>query len=233
MSVAIADGFGFVKARLSTLSAFTQAIIVGVVLTGVSYIAGVLFGWITEVNYLEVFAVFTSYASTYLCVVQKRINYVFGAISTFAYGILFLQSGLVASMILNFYLVPTLVYGWFRWKKDSETRPVKHVELKWVPVYLAVTVAFYIGAVTISAAFGGAFAPVDSAILIGTILAQFLLDNKKIETWIIWAVVNVAAIYVYFSSGLTLVGFQYILFLLNTVYGYYSWHKSMKETING
>lgn len=232
MSVAVADGFGYLKSRITSLSAFTEAVLVGFALTGVSYLAGVLFGWITELNYLEVFAVFTSYASTYLCVKQKRINYVFGAVSTAAYGVLFLQQGLVASMLLNFYLAPALVYGWFRWKADSQTRPVAHVAWKWVPVYAVVTAAFYVGAVALSAAFGGAFAPVDSLILIGTILAQFLLDNKKIETWIVWAVVNVAAIYVYFSSGLTLVGFQYILFLLNTVYGYYSWHKSMKETIN-
>lgn len=229
MSVALAHGLDYMKVRVTGLSAVTQAILIGVVLTGLSYVVGLAFGWITEVNYLEAFAVFTSYGSTYLCVVQKRLNYVFGAISTAAYGILFLQYGLIASMLLNFYLAPALVYGWFRWKKDSVTRPVQHVAWKWVPVYAVVTIGFYLGAVALSTAFGGAFAPIDSMILIGTILAQFLLDNKKIETWIIWAIVNVAAIYVYFTSGLTLVGFQYIFFLLNTVYGYYMWHKSMKE----
>lgn len=206
---------------------FTEAIAVAIFFTSVSYLVAVAAGWITEVNYLEVFAVFTSYASTYLCVVQKRLNYVFGAVSTLAYGFLFMQSGLVASMLLNFYLAPALVYGWFRWKADSVTRPVRHLELKWVPVYVLVTAAAYVGAVALSSAFGGTFAPLDSIILIGTILAQFLLDNKKIETWIVWAVVNVAAIYLYFASGLPLAGFQYIFFLANTVYGYIQWKRSM------
>lgn len=207
---------------------FTEAIAVAIVFTSVSYLVALAAGWITELNLLEVFAVFTSYASTYLCVVQKRLNYVFGAISTLAYGFLFMQSGLVASMLLNFYLAPALVYGWFRWKSDAVTRPVKHLELKWVPVYVLVTAAAYVGAVALSSAFGGTFAPLDSVILIGTILAQFLLDNKKIETWIVWAVVNVAAIYLYFASGLALAGFQYIFFLANTVYGYVQWNRSMK-----
>lgn len=206
---------------------FAEAIAVAIFFTGLSYLVALAAGWINDVNYLELFAVFTSYASTYLCVVQKRLNYVFGAISTLAYGILFMQSGLVASMILNFYLAPALVYGWFRWKSDTQTRPVTHVAPKWLPVYLILTIGFYIGAVALSSAFGGAFAPLDSVILIGTILAQFLLDNKKIETWMVWAVVNVAAIYLYFTSGLPLAGFQYIFFLLNTVYGYIQWRKTL------
>lgn len=208
---------------------FTEAITVAIVFTGLSYLVALAAGWVTELNYLEVFAVFTSYASTYLCVVQKRLNYVFGAISTLAYGFLFLQSGLVASMLLNFYLAPALVYGWFRWKADSVTRPVTHLALKWVPVYVLVTAAAYVGAVALSTAFGGTFAPLDSVILIGTLLAQFLLDNKKIETWIVWVVVNVAAIYLYFTSGLPLAGLQYVFFLANTVYGYYTWNRSMKN----
>ena len=73
---------------------------------------------------------------------------------------------------------------------------------------------------------GGTLATTDSVILVGTMLAQFLLDNKKIENWAVWAVVNVFAIYTYFSAGLTLAGFQYIFFLANTVYGYVMWQRS-------
>lgn len=206
---------------------YAQAFAVAVVLTGVSYIVGVLAGWITEVNYLEAFAVFTSYACTYLCVKEKRFNYPIGALSTAAYCVLFFQQGLIASAILNLYLTPSLIYGWFRWGRDSAPRPVRHVELKWVPVYLGVTAIAYFGAVTLAGAFGGAFAPLDAIILVGTILAQFLLDNKRIETWMIWAVVNVVAIYTYFSADLHLAGFQYVFFLANTLYGWFEWKRSM------
>jgi len=69
----------------------------------------------------------------------------------------------------------------------------------------------------------------DSLILAGTILAQFLLDNKKLENWAIWAIVNVLAIYTYLSTGLILVAFQYVFFLLNTVYGFVLWKGSMNH----
>ena len=135
----------------------------------------------------------------------------------------------MASMLVNIYLTPSLIYGYFRWRSDDNTRPVTHVALKWVPVYLIVTIAAYLGALGIAKALGGTMALADSVILVGTILAQFLLDNKKIETWAVWVIVNVAAIYTYFNAGLALAGFQYIFFLGNTVFGALVWYKSLKE----
>lgn len=215
-----------------------EAIGIGIVLTALSYIAGVLLGWINlaSLNWLEVFAVFTSYGSTYLCVKERRINYPIGAISSAAYAVLFLQSHLFASAVLNAYLVPTLVYGWWRWRHDTHTRPISHVQLKMVPVYIAIAGAGYAGAALISSKLGGTMAWTDSVILACTILAQFLLDNKKLENWGIWALVNVFAIYTYATTGLPLVAFQYVFFLANTVYGYIIWRnsKNMREsTVRG
>lgn len=203
---------------------------VGVVLTGLSYATGIVFGWTSaHLNWLEVFAVFTSYSSTYLCVVERRANYPIGAISSAAYAYLFLQSGLFSSAVLNAYLVPTLIYGWLRWRKDSNTRPVTHLKIKMIPVYLAIAGVGYAGAAMLSQHLGGAMAWTDAMILAGTILAQFLLDNKKLENWAAWAIVNAFAIYTYLQAGLFLVALQYVFFLGNTAYGYVVWRRSMKN----
>ena len=214
-----------------------ESIGIGIFLTILSYVVGAFAGWVSlaTLNWLEVFAVFTSYSCTYLCVKERRINYPIGAVSSAAYAVLFLQSGLFASAILNAYLVPTLIYGWIRWRQDSNTRPVTHVTLKMLPVYLLIALVAYAGAALISQSLGGAMAWTDSLILTGTILAQFLLDNKKLENWIVWALVNVFAIYTYATSGLPLVAFQYVFFLANTVYGYIIWkgslnHESLRTT---
>lgn len=214
---------------------FIESAVIGVILTALSYIVGLLAHWLdpSSLNWLEVFAVFTSYSCTYLCVVERRINYPIGAISSAAYAVLFMQSGLISSAILNAYLAPTLIYGWLRWRKDTSTRPVTHVEIKWMPIYLLVVVVGYVGASLISKSFGGAMAWTDSVILAGTILAQFLLDNKKLENWGVWAIVNVFAIYTYWTIGLPLVAFQYVFFLANTVYGYITWNQSKERAHEG
>jgi nicotinamide mononucleotide transporter len=230
MSVATAIG---APARAGATKNIIEATIIGVVLTALSYAVGIFFGWTSSVNPLEAFAVFTSYMSTYLCVKERRFNYIAGAISTAAYALLFFQSGLLASAVLNLYLTPTLAYGWFRWKKDVDTRPITRVSWKMIPVYLLVAGLFYLGATQLVVLLGGTLAAADSAILAGTVLAQFLLDNKKIENWIVWAVVNVFAIYTYAHVGLALVAFQYVFFLLNTVYGFgvWNWSKQNEESL--
>lgn len=209
----------------------TESVGVGIFFTLLSYVVGIAFGWLSaaSLNWLEVFAVLTSYACTYLCVKERRINYPLGAISSAAYAILFLQSGLFASAVLNAYLVPTLIYGWIRWRRDTVTRPVTHVQLKMVPAYIAIALIGYGGAALISQRLGGTMAWTDSVILTATILAQFLLDNKKLENWIVWAIVNVFAIYTYMTIGLPLVAFQYVMFLANTIYGYIIWKRSMRH----
>lgn len=217
--------------RTTSTRDITESVAIGFVLTLISYIVGMTLGWIqgSTLNWLEVFAVFTSYSCTYLCVKERRINYPIGAISSAAYAILFIQSGLFASAILNAYLVPTLIYGWIRWRKDTHTRPVTHITPRMLPVYLLVALGGYAGAALLSKQFGGAMAWTDSVILAGTILAQFLLDNKKLENWGVWALVNIFAIYTYATSGLPLVAFQYVFFLANTVYGYIIWKRSMNH----
>lgn len=204
----------------------TQGVIIGVFLTALSYMVGLQAGWITSLNWLEVFAVFTSYVCTFLCVVERRINYPIGAASTAAYCVLFLQFDLLASAAINAFLAIYLVYGWFRWKSDNDTRPVTRMSAKdWV-IHLAVAGAGYLIIVGLASALGGTLAWTDSAILAGTILAQFMMDNKKLANWVIWAVVNVFAIYTYFNAGLALAGFQYVFFLANTAYGFWMWKHS-------
>jgi nicotinamide mononucleotide transporter len=214
-----------------TLINIIQGSVIGVLLTALSYIVALKAGWVTEVNLLEVFAVFTSYVSTWLCVFERRANYPVGAISCFAYTILFYSFGLYGSAVVNAYLTIALVYGWFRWRADADTRPITHLQWKWIPVYLAVTAAFYFVALWLVTAVGGTLAVTDTVVLVTMMLAQFLLDNKKFETWYVWAVVNVFAIYTYANAGLSLAAFQYVFFLINAFYGMYMWKKSMEAQL--
>jgi len=208
-----------------------ESVIIGVVLTGLSYLIGFYFGWITTVSPLEAFAVLTSYSCTYLCVRERRINYPIGAVSNAAYALLFYSFGLMGSAVVTAYLTISLVYGWFRWKDDSNTKPVAFVEAKWWPVYILATALAFLGGFGLYHLLGAAVVWTDLAVMAGSILAQFLMDNKKMESWIVWAIVNVFAIYTYMTSGLFIAGVQYIFFLGNAFYGWYCWNKSRKATI--
>ena len=205
-----------------------QGTVLGVVLTAASYLLGLQFGWIDAVSYIEAFAVFTSYLCTFLCVVERRINYPIGAISNAAYCVLFAQFGLVGSSFVTGYLTFSLVYGWFRWNSDTATRPVTHLRMDWwIPAYVGIAAVAFIGSLFLYPAFGQPVVWTDAVVLVGSVIAQLMLDNKKLENWAVWIVVNIFAIYTYINAGLALAAFQYVFFLANAFYGYYMWKKSM------
>jgi nicotinamide mononucleotide transporter len=202
--------------------------VIAVLVTAFLNIVVILFGW-PQPGIIEQGAVFTSFMCTWLCVKQSRWNYPVGVISTILLAIVFLDQKLLGSAALNIYLIPTLIYGWFIWGKDEETKTVTRLDIsRAFPVYILVAGIVYGGAVFIIEKLGGELAGLDAMILFGSILAQFLLDRKKLETWFVWMIVNVISIYVYFNAGLYLLTLQFVYFLFNAILGYNKW-KSTTE----
>jgi len=205
----------------------TEALIIATVITSLLTIATLTFTS-DPINWLETASVFFSFGATWLCTRQVRFNYIFGIVSTILLSITFWQANLLGSMALNLYLIPTVIIGWFMWGKDSNPLPVQHVKLKKIGLYLLFTVITWFGAVKTIEFFGGSIALLDGWLLVGTVLAQFLLDRKKIETWIVWILVNIVSVYVYWNAGLYLLALQFVLFGANAVYAYIKWNQSMK-----
>lgn len=214
-----------------SLNTFVESLWIAMIFTALSLALSLSMGWISsnDINNMEVFATFTSFSCTWMCVKQTRWNYPMAILSTASLAWVFWQQNLLASAALNLYLIPTVIYGYFIWGKDATTKPVQHVELRILPQYVMFTVLAYIGAWIVARSLGGELAPLDSWLLIGSIFAQFLLDRKKIETWLVWISVNVVSIYVYFTSELYLLAIQFSLFLLNAVWGYYNWYRTMEN----
>lgn len=179
------------------------------------------------VAWLEAAAVWASFGSTWLCTRQSRFNYVFAVVATALLVVVFLQARLYGSAALNLYLVPTVVYGFFVWGRDRSTRPVEHVSPRTAPVYLAATAVTWAGAYWVITTLGGAMTVLDGWLLVGSVLAQYLMDRKKIECWFVWVAVNVASVYVYAASGLYLLATQYVFFLANACYAWFAWRRTM------
>lgn len=209
------------------IETFLLASAAGVVLTLLALCFGTILGVKDIPGWLEIGAVGTSFSCTFLFVLQRRQCYLWGFVTTSLYAALFWQFHLPGSAIVQVYLLGALVYGFFRWGRDADTRRVTRVKSWWWLVYILVSGVTWFGAMLISTSYGNPVPMWDSAILALSILAQWLLDNKKLETWGVWVLVNAIAVPLYWSQGLSLVAAEYVFFLGNAVWGYYEWRKSM------
>lgn len=219
------DEITLTKNLKNTLS----GIVIAFVLTGFSYFVADWAGWaeLNAVNWLEAFAVFTSYVCTWLCVHQTRWNYPVGIVTTAAYSLLFWQFELLSLALFNLYLVFSLAYGYWRWGSDTDTRPVTNIQGVWWLGYVGLAAGIYGLLWIINTVMSNEMGLLDVGLAVASGVAQFMLDNKKLPNWILWILIDIVSIWLYFQTGLFVVAFQYVFFLLNAFYGFYEWKKSM------
>lgn len=207
---------------------FTIAALIAIAASGATFALGFALGWFPDgVNGFEVVAATLNYGATYLSIKQRRFAYTLGFLASAGWAIAFYQYNLLGSAMLSLYLVGQLIYGYFRWGPDGKTRPVHKFQWKWAWAYVTATVFTYLGAVGIITLFGGSFAFWDGAILVLTILAQFLLDNKVLSSWFVWTAVNIIGVTLYTTAGAPFAAVQQLLFGLANIWGYLAWRKSM------
>lgn len=216
------------KMRSWQLTQFLVSVAIGVVLTALSYAVAYLMQWDVTFNWLDALAVGTSYSCTWLCVVQSRLNYLIGAVSVALYSLLFWQAGFTALAAFNLYMVGSLIYGWFRWGRDSRPRRVRNLQLdRWTLGYIAIGLTIAAACVLVNQWFPGTFSTMDITITALSGMAQTMLDNKRLQNWHTWFVVNILSMWAFYHAGMYIVLLQYVMFTINTVIGAVSWKRSM------
>src|SRR5690606_16840397 len=64
-----------------------------------------------------------------------------------------------------------------------------------------------------------AFPYLDSFVTVMSITTTFLMINKKVESWILWIVIDIIATYMYFVKGIRFVALEYAVFCVIAAFG--------------
>jgi nicotinamide mononucleotide transporter len=129
------------------------------------------------------------------------------------------------------YIVLGLI-GWWQWLYGGKNRTVLQVShTSWLEVVmLTVTGAFatfglhyYFVKINDSAPF------LDALTTILSLIAQYLLNCKRIESWYVWIVADVIYIGLYIQKGLNLTAILYAVFTGMCIAGLFSWWKVWRD----
>ena len=144
---------------------------------------------------------------------------------------LFYQAELYSDMTLHIIYVGQQIYGWYYWvygAKDQPSLPVtksKPAELAgWVAAGL---VGMVIWGYLMHHLAKAAVPYPDAFIAIASLIAQWLMARKRLDSWFFWIAVDVVAIAVYIYKGLYPTAGLYLVFLGLCVIGLEQWKKSM------
>ncbi len=154
-----------------------------------------------------------------------------GLVQVILYIFVFYDAKLYSDLILHVIYVIMQIYGWSHWLHGGAT----HSSLKISRQPLTHTVAWSLSAIFGTMVWGYVMASLtdaavpyfDAFIVVTSLIAQWLLARKKIESWFYWITVDVVAIGVYLYKSLYITTGLYSVFLFLAVSGYFTWRKSL------
>lgn len=183
-------------------------------------------------NLVEIIAVVFSLISVILTIKNNILCWYTGIIGIIFYSIIFYQNHLLSNMWLQGLFIIQSIFGIVNWNK-----PIKY-PIKWVGkqnriIVFSITSLICIIIYIITKSFGGNMPYLDSITTSLSIMAMVLMAYRKIDSWILWILVDIIFIWFFYTNGLFLSSFIYFIFLLLSISGLLQWKTDMttKERI--
>ena len=144
----------------------------------------------------------------------------------FAY--VFLNAKLYADVTLMGFFIGSAIVGWWAWRYGARGTelPVRHVKPAPMAMLLALASLVALGYGWLLYRFTDAYAPfLDSVVLAFSVLGQFLMIGRRVESWWFWLIVNTIAVPLYASRGLYVTSVLYAAFWVNAIVSLARWRR--------
>ena len=190
---------------------------------------------------IEATAVVFGFACVWLTIRQNIWCWPTGLVQVVLYLFIFYQVKLYSDMLLHGVYVVMQLYGWYWWlhggRDRADLEPGLHAGLAVTRLSATALAGWVLLVVIASLGWGQLMATQTDAALpyadafttVASLVAQWLLARKKLESWLFWIAVDLAAIGIYFYKGLLLTAGLYTAFLVMAVIGLLAWHRSERE----
>lgn len=156
-----------------------------------------------------------------------------GIVGCSLFALLFYDVRLYADVALQVFFILTCIVGWVQWRRGAGGKPlpITSASVQSLAVMACVGLAATVAYGLMLREFTDAYAPfIDSAVLAFSVIAQFLLMGRRIETWPVWLLVNTISVPLYASRGLYLTAVLYAAYWVNAVVSWWWWNRQMRAT---
>ncbi len=178
--------------------------------------------WGYDVSILEFISALTSLIGVWLGTTGKRITWPWWAISSALYMLFFYEAKLYASSILQIIFIVAAIWGWFDWAPTGVVTGYINNRHR---MYWAVGTIVSVSALTpILSRIGAAATWSDAFLLIGSLVAQILMVYGKVESWVLWLIVDAAGTIEYAYLGYWFTALLYAIFTAIAVIGWKRWY---------
>lgn len=153
-------------------------------------------------------------------------NYPIGIVNNVILFLVFLFAGLYAAAGLQIVFLAFGAHGWLRWTSRIERDPgyVVRTPRRTVPWLLICGVVGFGMLLWALTSFTDSQAAVpDAATTAASLVAQYMLNRKWLENWLVWIGVDIAFAGLSIVAGLWVIGALYLLFIGLAALGFRNW----------
>lgn len=150
-----------------------------------------------------------------------------GLVMVSLYIVIFYDAKLYSDMLLQCVYVGLQIYGWWHWSRVREAHGEvivevlgRHQRFLWLGVLVVGTAALGTGMGRLTDA---ALPFWDASTTMMSLVAQWLMGRKKLESWVLWIAVDVLSIGIYWQRGLYITMGLYAVFLVLASVGLWKW----------
>jgi nicotinamide mononucleotide transporter len=180
-------------------------------------------------NYYEVVAVIFGIVSVYLSTRQNIWSWPTGIVNVTMYIVVFFQVKLYADMGLQVVYLALSVYGWYQWLYGGVGRTALHVSRtrpRTAALLAGLGIASAAALATLLDRHTDAALPyLDSAVTATSLVAQWMMTRKLLESWLVWVAVDVVYVGMFIYKALYLTAGLYAVFLVLAAMGYVAWRR--------
>lgn len=180
---------------------------------------------------IELIAVLFGIACVVLTIRQHVACWPTGLVMVILYIGIFFNARLYSDMGLQVVYVFLQIYGWIHWAKGgSRGNPLpvvllsKRARLLWSIVAVAGTLVL---GYSMHRWAGAALPYWDALTTVLSLIAQWLLARKALESWLLWITVDIVSIGIYSVKELYLTAGLYMIFFGLAIAGFISWRRNL------
>ena len=153
-------------------------------------------------------------------------------VSTAIYVFLFINAKLYMESFLNVFYFAMAIYGWYTWRSGKGSNHELAVTVWSLRIHVAalmvITVLVVITGTWLSRYSDAAFPYIDSVTTFTAIWATFLVARKVLENWWYWLLIDIVSIFLYWSRGMELTSFLFIVYVVMIPFGLVRWTRSYR-----
>jgi len=182
-------------------------------------------------NWIELIGAFTGLICVYLNVKENIWSFPLAIVTCAFYVVFFYKTKFYADMGLNILFIILGFIGWYQWLYGGNNKTelkITHISVSELIWSLCFGLGFTAIAFYYFNNYTDATAPFwDSFNTAFSLVAQYLLNKKRLENWIFWIMVDVIYVPMFLIREKYPTAGLYIIYLILATIGYLSWRKKV------